>query len=612
MKLEKGRFLIIFLSLILSSCINNLTYKYQVLLLGSENSDVEKENTAMMEEMLLSWNIPYQKLIKVSLSKEIFLKKRTLHYTTAIITRYFKSFSDEEIEILKKISKNYGLSIISFFPFVDDKGKELFGIEEISKERLKSVSFDMIKKDEFLCGDFSLGEVFRGGEFLKIRGKREGVILKSRGLPVFFYHKYGKGVNYYFNFDPKNFLYFDGKHVFLRRAIFQNSGNGFVYFDLEGVCVLRCDDPLRNISWEDDQSYQRFYYKRMGIREWRELIKILKKHEAGMSFAVVTGFKEDGEKERGELYIRGKKVEERVCGQIFDSRDVKYIFKLKERKGISLDYEEEFEGLKSALDSYNNIDIQQHGYIHLNPENSWCNALDKHNDSGWGVEFFNYKENKDISENYQKFAIEEGYKRIVDWFGLEPVVFVPPGLLVSSNTHKILKEFGYKYYFDKFTLRRFVNGDYRNLRFVYVVPVKKLEWWVNPSYFRIFRALPTILGLHDVDFTYFGFNWFDSFLWSWKREGVKRFISLGEFVGILSTKVYAEYDGKKVNLVVDVSEPVGPKNLKNSRFFREKEMVLDLKIPERWKKKFKKGVIQISIPPFKDNLSFKKVIELKR
>lgn len=132
---------------------------------------------------------------------------------------------------------------------------------------------------------------------------------------------------------------------------------------------MRCDDPLRNIWWEDDQSYQRFYYKRMEIRGWEELIKVLRKNDAGMSLAVVTGFKDDGEKGRKELYVKGEKVEKRICGQIFDSKDVKYVFKIKYRRGAVLDYQKE--GIKYALEDYSNLDIQQHGFVHICPADSW-------------------------------------------------------------------------------------------------------------------------------------------------------------------------------------------------------------------------------------------------
>ncbi len=596
----------------LNSCSNYWSFKYQVLLIGDDRSEIEKVFTSLIEEMLLSWNIPFQKFGKESLKNSYFYNGRVVQFTSVIITRNFDRFSDKEIRILKKISKNYGISIVSFFSFVDNRSKDLFGIKEISEEKIKSVSFKMIKKEDFLCENFSQNEVFRGGEFLKLKSKKEGVILENKKIPIFFYNKYGKGVNYYFNSTPQTIFFFDGKHLFLLRAIFKNSGNGFIYFDLGGVCALRCDDPLRNISWEDDQSYQKFYYKRMGKKDWEDLIWVLEKHDAGMSLSVVTGFKDDGEKERGDLYIKGEKIQKRVCGQVFDSRNVRYVYRMKGRKGIILDYEKEFEGIKFALENYQNLDIQQHGFIHTNPESSWCDAPDKHTEPAWGVEFYNYKEKKDISEEYQKLAIKEGYNRLVSWFNHEPAVFVPPGLLVSSNTAEILKEFGYKYYFDGFTLKKFVDGNYENLGFVYVTSVKLLDWWMQQSHIRIFTSLPTILGLHDVDFTYFGLNWFDKFLSECKKHGVKRFISLGELVGMLSARVYAEYDGQKVKILVDISEPVGPKNLESSNYFREKEMVLYLKIPDKWKKKKRKEALKVVIPPFKNRNSFAKILNFEK
>lgn len=594
---------------------DKLTYKYEVLLIGGGGSELESSFESSVEEMLISWNIPFRKIEGEGrgsgvrsglLDKGLFRRNNKVFFTTVIITRKFDEFSNDDIKILKEISKKYGVSIISFFSLCDSRGKDIFGIEKLSSEKAKSVAFYMENKEEYLCGSFGKKEAFRGDEFLKIKTRNAKVILESKRFPIFFYNKFGKGVNYYFNFSPRAWNVFDGKHVFFRRAIFQNSGNGFIYFDLEGLVVLRCDDFLKNISWEDDQSYQKFYYKRMGVKDWESLVDVLRNHNAGMSLAVVTGFKDDGERGRGDLYVDGKKIEKRYCGQIFDSKDVKYIFKIKGKE--VLDYEEEFRGLKLALKEYENLDIQPHGFIHLNPEESWCNAPNKHDNLGWGVEFFHLLEKRDIPEKYQKFAVEESYGRILSWFGTEPSVFVPPGLLVSSNTDKVLKEFGYKYYLDKFQLKKFFNGEYKSLSFVYVVPVKWLEWWVESSYKRTFISLPVILGLHDADFTYFGLDWFDRFLTAWKKEGVKRFVSLGEFVGMLSSKIYAEYDGRKVKMVVDISEPIGPKDLETSKFFSKTNMLLTLRIPDKWKRKTGKDVMEIVIPPFKKNKIFKREI----
>lgn len=589
------------------SCSTSRNFKYKVLLIGNEESELEKETTNLIENMLLSWSIPYRKIYGEKLRESIFLQDRTVEYTTVIVSLDFKRLSDEEIGILKKISKKSGVSIISFFSFVDDRGKELFGIRNISREIIKSVGFELVKREGFLCSNFKEGDFFRGAKFLKLNSDSSGVILKSKNVPIFFFNRYGKGINYYFNFSPDGWLLFDGKQVFLLRAIVQNSGNGFVYFDPEGVCALRCDDPLRNISWEDDQRYQRFYYKRMGKRDWEELIKVLKKHDAGMSLAVVTGFKDDGEEDRGDLYIKGKKVGKRVCGQIFDSKDVKYVFKLKDRRGAVLDYQEEFEGIKYALERYSRLDIQQHGFVHVNPGDLWCRASDKHTDSEWGVEFYDLKGKKDISEEYQKIAIGEGYRRITSWFGMEPVVFVPPGLFVSSSTPAILKEFGYRYYFDGFNLKKFHNGDYLNLKFIPVLPVKELEWGVYPSYIRVFAYHPTILGLHDADFTYFGIKWFDRFLSGWKKEGIKRFISLRELVIMLSAEISAEYTGKGVKLKVYISGPVSPQNIRSKKFYRKEKIVLTLKVPDKWRGKMGEK-LEIVVPSLEENLSFSKIL----
>ncbi|MGQ9617351.1 MAG: hypothetical protein ACUVUG_00115 [Candidatus Aminicenantia bacterium] len=588
------------------------TFKYKVLLLGSDKSKAEKDYTSLIEEMLLSWNIPYEKINNSRLSKEIFLKNGKFQFTTVIVTKNFDEFEKRELKLLKRFSHNYGISIVSFFSFIDERGKEIFGLEEVSKDKLKSIAIKMRKREDFLCGDFNLNENFLGKELIKLKTRKAVVILESKRIPVFLYYRYGKGFNYYFNISPEAWKITDGKVVFLRRAIFKNSGNGFIYFGLEGVCALRCDDPLRNIAWEDDQSYQKFYYRRMGKKDWEELLKVLKKHDAGMSLAVVTGFKDDGDRRRGEIYVNGEKVERRICGRIYDSKDVKYVFNTREKKGVFLDYEEEFEGLKYALENYKNLDIQQHGFVHLNPDLSWCNATDKYTNFLWGVEFYNGILKGDVSEDLQKIALEEGYNRILKWFKREPIIFVPPGLLVSGNSQKILKDFGYKYYFDKFTLKKLVNGNYRDLSFVPVVPIKEIEWGVYPSYIRSFSTLPTILGLHDVDFTYFGIDWFDNFLSLWRKSGVRKFISLGALLNMLSTKIDAEFDGEEIKLNLDISEASGPKNLDSSRFFSDKEMILNLKLPERWVEKLGEETVEIVIPPFKERVAYKENIILNK
>ncbi len=601
-------FLVTLALLLFLSCKSENPILYKILLMGDDESEIEAQYTETVEQMLLSWNIPYKKIGRKPLSEKLFLKDKKIQFTTLIITKNFNRFSLEEINILKRISKIRGISIISFFSFVDDRAKEIFGIKKLSSEKMNSIKFEMIRRNDFICENFKRGESFRGGEFLKIQSKKDGIILESKGIPIFFFNKYGKGVNYYFNFHPKSWEVLDGKHLFLKNAMFQNSGNGFVYFDLEGIWALRCDDPLRNISWEDDQSYQKFYYKRMGKREWNSLIEVLRKYNAGMSLAVVTGFKDDGNDKRGELYVKGKKIDRRICGQIFDSKDIKYVFKIKDRKGTILDYEEEFEAIKFALKNYENLDVQPHGFLHLNPDISWCNASNKYNNSRWGVEFYDLMNKKDIQEAYQRWALEEGYIRIKNWFSIEPFIFVPPGLLVSSNTPEILKDFGYKYYFDGFKLKKSAHGMYKDLKFVQVLPVKALEWWIHQSYIRSCLFYPTILGLHDSDFLYFGMDWFEKFLNGWKKEGIKRFVSLGELLSMLSTKIYAEYDGKNVKIELDISDTNGPKS-HGSSFFSKKKMNLKLKLPEKWEKRMNRETMDIFIPPFGEKFTYKTSVE---
>jgi len=583
--------------------------RYKVLLVeGSDNYD-EYINSFYIEKMLISWNIPFDKL-KASqrITSELLKKGITLQYSSVILSRSSYYLNNEETNILKNLSRDYGLSVMSFFNFIDDRLAPIFGIKSFLG--LKSAyTYDFLTDvDPFITKGFE-GEKLFGGYYMGVQTEpsvRKYVL--GNGEPVFFSYQYNKGANYYFGFAPSNWKIYDGRHLLLRRAILQNSGLGFLYFDLEGTLLMRFDDPLAPVVALSDPGGAPYFpsSKKMDRTDWKKTVEVLKKHNAGMSLLVVTGFPDDANPSRGKLFKNGVEIISRTCGTVYDTKDLKYQFVSGTRAGKIMDFEEEYKALKEAMD-YEKIDIQQHGWTHYDLHRwVWCASPSKYSPESWAIEFYHSYNGTDASYSEQWNAIEKGYNNIKSWFGVEPAFFAFPANTYSRNTFDVLKNFGYRMANgigkDLFILK---DGKFIVPFFIETTSAKLLQW--NPYLVNIWipRSFPFIVYTHDYELLYFGFDWFDWWFEQFEKMNVKNFMTFGELMGYLLSEVEAVVRPELYGMTftIDISNTGGPNDLPSSRYFSTRNMKILFKVPKKWvghKELGGKEVVEIKLDPFKE------------
>ncbi|MGQ9618370.1 MAG: polysaccharide deacetylase family protein [Candidatus Aminicenantia bacterium] len=582
--------------------------RYRVLLVEGNGSYEEYQNSFFVEKMLISWNIPFDKIkVNQRITSDLLKKGITLLYSTVILSRAGANLNFEEVNLLKNLSKDYGMSIISFFNFPDDRVAPIFGIQEFFGLKL-SDRFYFTNADTFITKGFG-GERLYGGLYFGIVPLSSiKKYVYSDEDPVFFSYKYNNAVNYFFAFHPSDWDIYDGRHILLRRAIIQNSGYGFLYFDLEGTLLMRFDDPLGPVVALSDPSGLQYFpsSKKMDRSDWRQTVDVLKRHNAGMSLLVVTGFPDDANSSRGKIFRNGVEITNRACGAVLDTKDLRYQFVSGTRAGKIMDFEEEYMALKEAME-YEGIDIHQHGWTHYDLHRwVWCESASKNIADLWVREFYHFYNRTDASYSEQWNAIENGYKKIMEWFGVEPAFFAFPANAYSKNTFDVLKNFGYRMAngIDKdfFILK---DDKFINPYFIETTSAKLLQW--NPKTLNkwIPRSFPFIVYTHDYELLYFGIDWLDSWFEDFEKMGVRNFITFGELLGYLFSDLEAivrpELYG--MTFTIDISETGGPNNLPSSRFFSTRKMKLLYKVPERWigKEELKgKEIVEIKIEPFKE------------
>ncbi len=598
---------VIFLSFFCSISFSD-PVRYRVLLVEGANTYDEYLNSFFVEKMLISWNIPFDKLkVNQRITRELLKNGITLLYSTVILSRSSSYLNNEEIQILKGLSGESGLSVLSFFNFPDDRISSLFGIKSFSG--LKSAyRFDLTDADPFITKGFE-GERLYGGHFIGVVTEQSiKKYVLGNGDPVFFSYEYNKGTNYYFGFFPSDWGIYDGRHLLLRRAIFQNSGFGFLYFDLEGTLLMRFDDPLGPVVALSDPAGIPYFpsSKKMDRNDWRQTVEVLKKHNAGMSLLVVTGFPDDAEPSRGKLFKNGVEITSRTCGTVYDTKDLKYQFFSGTRAGKIMDFEEEYKAVKEAME-YEKIDIQQHGWTHYDLHRwVWCASPSKYFPDSWVREFYHYYNGTDASYSEQWNAIEKGYNNIKSWFGVEPAFFAFPANAYSKNTFDVLKNFGYRMANgidkDLFILK---DGKFIVPFFIETTSAKLLQW--NPYMVNIWipRSFPFIVYTHDYELLYFGIDWLDMWFEQFEKMDVKNFMTFGELMGYLLSEVEAVVRPELYGMTftVDISNTGGPNDLPSSRYFSTRNMKILFKVPKKWvghRELGGKEIVEIKLDPFKE------------
>jgi hypothetical protein len=287
----------------------------------------------------------------------------------------------------------------------------------------------------------------------------------------------------------------------------------FAFARLEGAAVLRLDDP----GASQNAYLQSWLYPSMTVPQWREVEDILKHHDAQMSIGLVVGWVDDGDPDRGDLWIRGQRLQERLPGRVYPSRWVRYHHKAT---GWVYDLEAQARFFQSGPGG---LDFEVHGHTHLTPDvRSWLEAPDRYRNADWYREFLvtHARPPRQRSVSDQLAILDAGLAGYRDLFDFPPSTLIPPGMEQSHNTAELARSRDFRLLSSRqlTILRR--HGSFTSRL------VRLSDFGSDKG--ALPGPFPLVLVLHDRDIVERSPTWFEQRLKAWRARGVERFITARE------------------------------------------------------------------------------------
>ena len=292
--------------------------------------------------------------------------------------------------------------------------------------------------------------------------------------------------------------------------------------DLSGCVVLRMDDPgaAQNIYFRD------WSYRKLNRDDWEAIGKYLQVRNGKMSVAYVSGFIDDGNEERGELFINGRKVP-RNAGRIYPSPSVRYVDKNGHMPGQIFDLSEEYESIR-RWQRLGILSLELHGYTHMYPDSRhWAQSGDRYTNLKWFRELGIFAQEAINRMPGAEHPLLLGRKSIHEYFGRATDTLVCPGDEWCNESLQAALDQGIK----------FVSSYYQALRHE-----DRFCWtqhlcspYLDEADAKWFDSeLPVIGYLHDRDIAIYGMEWFVKHIEAWERCGAKRFIDFQELLSQLN------------------------------------------------------------------------------
>jgi hypothetical protein len=557
-------------------------------------------------ELLSACNIPFDIKYNDEFSFDDIISHDYINYSTIILTLPAEQLSENNINILNKVSHDFGVSLIASYNRVNEMIKHLFGIHSIQGRRYgfpctisiqKHQAFDVNIEHEITLGVGWKLQLHKGGlrrhpmrylkkhfktlweqvwSYMKVKalpGAEILAVIKGKTDPAMITYQYGKGVNYYIALQSDSFLdRCNSLHSIIRECIRENSGWGMVNVNLENTMILRMDDP-----GTAERVYLKGYdTKILGKEDWEEIIKLLKKYEAKLSVMYIPLWLDDGNFKNGRLFIQGKEITERKQGAMYYSKNVVFLKNTGNNKTLTYDYTSEFLALKEGLRS-GWIDIESHGLTHVDPNvNRWLEAKDRYSNFKWYVsEFRHVCENRDCTEIEQSKVAQESAKKIEEVFRVSPSTITPTGHEQSRNSEEIAHINGYKLF----------SSDYHSLckngviirndkiRSIFFEATEPDSSFADAGY-------PVVGVFHDYDIVRRGVTWLEEIIRGWGKHGIKRFMTLRELAGYLCASFEAYQDHDVLYVEVDISNTGDVSNHRESRYFSNHTMDIEMTLPQ--------------------------------
>jgi hypothetical protein len=562
----------------------------------------EIENYIML---LCACNIPFDIKYDHDLSFENIIFGGNINYSTIILTLPANQLSQQNVNLIDQVSHDYGISIIASYNRIDDTSKHIFGVDVIKKWKFSIPCIISVMRDKFLDdgidSETSLGDGWRisfdrwGLRRHPIRYLKKHVkkfwkqvfiyrqveiypdteklsLIKKTSDPAILRYKYGRANNYYISLQPDRYLnQLNALHRIIREIIKENSGWGMVHTNLENTMVLRMDDP---------GTCERVYLKGWdtGIldrEDWQGIINLIKENNARLSVMYIPLWVDDGNLDNGRLYVKGEEVVNRKGGEIYQSRDVKFIKNVTQNESRVYDYSEEFYALKDAVRS-GWVEIEAHGLTHVDINtDQWLAAKDRYTNFEWYHEFRHVCENRDVGDAELSYIFSESAKKVEECFGIFPTAVTPSGHEQSEKAEIIAHAEGYKLFSSEYHSIKKNDFVIRNDK------IKSIFFEAtSPDPFYVTAGYPIVGIFHDTDIITKGLNWLESTIKDWKKYGINRFMSLKELVGYICSSINAYQDQNRLYIMVDISETGDVSNALESRYFSNHEMEIYITVPE--------------------------------
>lgn len=327
------------------------------------------------------------------------------------------------------------------------------------------------------------------------------------------------------NWEKHSILYADASvtsEEFHKETLsFLKQDSNFIYFrpDLDKKIMLRMDDP----GASQNVHHESWIFPELSTNKWTDIEKILKANAAKLSVGYVMGWQDDGDSNKGDLYITNKKIENRKPVKAFPSPDTRYYHKETQQW---YEYEKQFEFLKNS----NTFELELHGHTHVTPHiEQWLQAKDSFTNYNWYREFLKTEFYPDQQQDLeaQKNIISAGLKLFADYKLPKPWVLIPPGQKISYDTTSLLSEFELPLLSDKSV--NIAKGEryYRSN----LIPTYDLR--LNEEKSATTRTQGFTLMLHDKDIHDLGTTWLQNKLLPFKENNFE-FITLKELALRLS------------------------------------------------------------------------------
>lgn len=342
----------------------------------------------------------------------------------------------------------------------------------------------------------------------------------------------------------------------LRHLLVHGAQGPVAWLDLEGVVVLRMDDPggaqnVHNRHWA---------HRKLGEADWQAVGRELSRRDGRLSIGYVAGWVDDGDARRGALEIAGRPVA-RVPGRVHPSPLVRYRALEGPSAGAVHDYTGEYRGIQ-ALRRAGLGDVELHGFTHMHPDGAaWAAARDRHDDVGWFRELGPRAAGALAACPPGRHPLALGVRALDEHFGVRPTTLICPGDEWTTEALRAALDLGLglvsSYYL------ALAHGD--RLCWAQHVCAPYLD---EPAGAWFDAGLPVIGYFHDRDVAEQGAPWLARCLDGWAAAGARRFVDFRELAAALDRRVSAAFAGGGVAVTIDgtgAPAPVRPLALRVHR-----------------------------------------------